>query len=114
MLEYMDEKLPFAIPTPLATDLLPSDDGTKYPTSQDLNLHGRASGGPSVELSIYARIAQGAVLLSYVITRVGESDLHSSSCGAASLDTALRSFAMICLQPSDSGHLCWPYSLCLR
>jgi hypothetical protein len=114
MLEYIDKKLPFAIPTPLYTELLPSDNGIKASASQGLNLHGAAPDDPSVELSIYTRIAQGAFLLGHVISRVGDSDPNSSSCGAASLDTALRSFAMVCLQPSDCGHLCWPYSLCLR
>jgi hypothetical protein len=114
MLEYIDKKLPFAIPTPLPTDLLPSDDGTREPASQGLSLHGATPVNTSVALSVHARIAQGAFLLSYVIDRVSASDPNSSSCGAAFLDNALRSYAMTLLQPNDHGYLCWPYSICLR
>jgi len=114
MLEYIDKKLPFAIPTPLPTDLLPSDDGTREPASQGMSLHGAMPTNTSVELSVHARIAQGAFLLSYVVDRVSASDPNSSSCGAARLDNTLRSYAMTLLQPKGHGHLCWPYSICLR
>ncbi len=114
MLEYIDKKLPFAIPTPLLTDLLPSDDGTRQPVCQGINIHGATPTNASGDLSVYATIAQGAFLLSYVIDRVNGSDPNSSSCGAAFLDNALRSYAMTLLQPNDHGYLCWPYSICLR
>lgn len=113
MLEYIDKKLPFAIPTPLPTDILPSDDGTREPASQGLNLQGATSTNVSLELSVYARIAQGAFLLSYVIERISGTDPNTSSCSASYLDNALRSFAMTVLQPSGHGHFCWPYSICL-
>lgn len=80
MLEYIDKGLPFAIPTPLPYDLLPSDDGTRVLVSQGLKQHGAAPSETSVHLSVHARIAQGAYLLGYVIDRVSESDPNSSSC----------------------------------
>jgi hypothetical protein len=114
MLECVDKKLPFAIPTPLLTDLLPSDNGTREPASYGMSLHGAAPITTSTELSVHARIAQGALLLSYVIDRVSSSNPNSSSCSAVFLDDALRTYAMAVLQPNDDGHLCWPYTICLR
>ncbi len=114
MLEYIDRKLPFAISTPLPTDILPSDDGTREPASQGINVDGGTPADAPAELSIYARVAQGAFLLSYVIDRVSASDPNASSCGTVFLDNALRSYAMTLLQPGGLGHLCLPYSICLR
>ena len=114
MLEYIDKKLPFAIPTPRLTDLLPSDVGTREPVSHGMTLHGATYVDDSVDLSVHARIAQSAFLLGYVIDRVTTSNPNSSSCHAACLDNALRSFAMTLLQPNSREHLCWPYSICLR
>jgi len=114
MLDYIDKKLPFAIPTPRLTDLLPSDNGARAVASQGMSLHGAPPTNSNVELSVHARIAQSVFLLIYVIDRVSAFDPNSSSCGAAFLDSALRSYAMTLLQPNDDGHLCWPYSICLR
>ena len=114
MLEYIDKKLPFAIPTPHPTDILPSDDGTRAPVSQGINLHGTTPIDASVELSVHTRIAQGAFLLSHVIDCVNASGPNSSACGAAFLDNALRSYAMTLLPPNGHGYFCWPYSICLR
>ncbi|TAQ86141.1 hypothetical protein B7494_g5546 [Chlorociboria aeruginascens] len=113
MLEYIDKKLPFAIPTPLLTDILPSDDGSREPVSQGISLDGSTPINNAVELSIYARIAQGIILLSYVIDRVNGCNPNTTSCGAALLDNALRSYATLLLQSDGHGHFCWPYSICL-
>ena len=114
MLEYLDKKLPFAIPVPLPSDLLPSDDGTRNPVSQGRNMHEAPPGIDSGKLGVYARIAQAAVLLSYVINRLTSSGPFLSSCSAANLDQSLRSFAMTLLHPDENDHLCSPYGICLR
>lgn len=116
MLEYIDKRLPFAIPKVSPTDILPSEDGVKEPVSRGLKKDGDPLDLNTVELSIHARIAQGAYLLGHVIVRVSTSasDSDSSSCAAAYADNTLRSYAMDLLQLSNHGHLCWPYAICLR
>ncbi|PVH80981.1 hypothetical protein DL98DRAFT_588037 [Cadophora sp. DSE1049] len=112
MLEYMDRKLPFAIPSPGPSDILPSEDGTRVPVSSGLSQQGKAPIPSTVELCISARIAQGAYLLGHVIDRVSSSKL--SSCAAAHVDITLRSYAMDLLKPAGHGHLCWPAILVLN
>jgi len=114
MLEYMDKKLPFAIISPRPSDILPSDNGTRIPVSSGLSQHGKPAVPSTVELSIGARIAQGAYLLGHVIDRVSAAKSNTSSCGAAYVDMTLRSYAMDLLKPAGHGHLCWPYAICLR
>ncbi|KAG4423432.1 hypothetical protein IFR04_003399 [Cadophora malorum] len=113
MLEYMDKKLPFAIISPRPSDILPSDNGTRIPVSSGLSQHGKPAVPSTVELSIGARIAQGAYLLGHVIDRVSAAKSNTSSCGAAYVDMTLRSYAMDLLKPAGHGHLCWPYAICL-
>ncbi|KAH7370820.1 hypothetical protein BKA65DRAFT_471996 [Rhexocercosporidium sp. MPI-PUGE-AT-0058] len=113
VLEYLDKKLPFAIPKLSPSDILPSEDGTRQAVFLGLKRDGHAP-DPGAELSIYARIAQGAYLLGHVIDRVRASNPDSSSCGAAYVDNTLRLYAMDLLQPTGHGHLCWPYGICLR
>jgi hypothetical protein len=83
----------------------------RHPVSQRI---GEGDSNDPIKLSVYARIAQSAFLLSHVIDRVSAWDPNSSSCGAAILDHNLRSFAMALLEPSDRKLHCWPYTMCLR
>jgi hypothetical protein len=114
MLEYIDKKLPFAIPTPTSTDLLPATDGTRQPVSRGTGLDKWTIGNDAAKINLHARTAQAAVLLSHVIYRVSSSGPEISSCGAGLLDKNLQSFAMDLLQPDGKHHNCWPYSICLR
>ncbi|KAL2066647.1 hypothetical protein VTL71DRAFT_2719 [Oculimacula yallundae] len=113
MLEYIDKNLPFAIPKLEYSGTLPSEDGSRRPISHGLKQYGDTSSPDVTELSVPTRIAQGAYLLGHVIDRVRASNPDSSSCGAAQIDVTLRSYAMDLLQPSDHGHLCWPFAICL-
>ncbi|KAH7413374.1 hypothetical protein BKA64DRAFT_638037 [Cadophora sp. MPI-SDFR-AT-0126] len=113
MLEYMDRRVPFAIKTPSPSDILPSEDGARIPVSCGLSQEGKWPIPSTVELSVSARIAQGAYLLSYVIDRVSVSKSTISSCAAAQLDASLRSYALDLLKPAGHSHLCWPYAICL-
>jgi hypothetical protein len=113
-LEFLDAKLPFAIPTPKITNILPSSDGARHPVSHGITLPGDATGGGSVNLSVHARIAQSAFFLSHVIDRVSALDPDTSSCGAAILEKKLRAFALTLLETSGRKFLCWPYTICLR
>ncbi|KAK0122398.1 hypothetical protein ONS95_010638 [Cadophora gregata] len=113
MLDCIDKKLPFAIPSPSPSDILPSEDGTRFQVSIGLSQQGKPADPSTVELSIGARIAQGAYLLGHVIDRVSTSKPSISSCAAAHVDLTLRSYAMELLKPAGHGHLCWPYAICL-
>ena len=114
MLEYLDKRISFAIPDPLPTNLLPSDDGTRNPVSQGINMNEAHAGIGSHKLNVYARIARAAVLLSSVINRVRATGPYLSSCSAPHLDRDLRSFTMTLLHPDEKHHLCSPYAICLR
>lgn len=114
MLEYMDKKLPFAIPTPILSDILPSENGERVSVSSGLSLQGKPPISNPIELCVSARIAQGAYLLGHVIDRVSAVKSDISSCGAAHVDMTLRSWGMDLLKPAGHSHLCWPYAICLR
>ncbi|XMA10366.1 hypothetical protein WAI453_003157 [Rhynchosporium graminicola] len=113
MLEYVPKKLPFAIPDLDWSDILPSGDALRLPISYGLVQHGDTTSPIPVDFSVPTRIAQGAYLLGHVIDRVQSSNTDSSSCSAAKIDGTLRAYAMDLLQPSEHGHLCWPFAISL-
>lgn len=113
MLEYLDKKFPFAIPTPLPSDLLPLENGMREPASHGLKLYKVAHDKRSSGLSVQARIAQSAFLLSHVIDYMRASDPKSTLFGAACLDKSLRMFMMMILEENIANNQ-GPYTICLR
>jgi len=114
MLEQLDQPFPFAIPTPLPTDILPSHDGSQHTVSSGLCVDDATpSENVSVKLTSHARMAQSIFLLSYVIEYVKSTSSSPSPHDAACLDRSIRSFMMALLQ-DDIKHHQGPYTICLR
>jgi len=111
-LEQLDAKFPFAIPTPLPTDLLPSHDRQLAPIGLSIDDAAAEREIPH-RLNSHARLAQSIFLLSHVIEYVNATNQNSLPHSPAWLDKSIRSFMMAVLQDDlKSNH--GPYTISLR
>lgn len=126
ILEQLDKRLPFSIPTPsLIFDLLPTADiNAIRPVAVGLKISvvpvpnpSPFTGNPTFQHETFVQLAQATYLLSRVIDHIYEGpNATESPCRAGRLDESLQHYSMSLLHDggSEGGMQCWPYSICMR